>query len=225
MFHLSDTERLKSNFDSLRNFLCLINLRIHFLISEKKPTYFWRFLAYYPLPIMDQGKTLPDMNLLNQGGNKKMTKKKKRKITIIDQGETLPDMSLLNQGDSKKMTKKKESKITSVDQGKTLPDLNLLNQGGNKKMAEKKKKRKIISSETHRFELSLEIIKADSKTQYPEFNWLDLVDKKKASEMEVVEQKEVIDPISGDDTDAIAREIDVIKLEESFENTVCSEHL
>ena len=165
------------------------------------------------------------MNLLNQGGNKKMTKKKKRKITIIDQGETLPDMSLLNQGDSKKMTKKKESKITSVDQGKTLPDLNLLNQGGNKKMAEKKKKRKIISSETHRFELSLEIIKADSKTQYPEFNWLDLVDKKKASETEVVEQKEVIDPISGDDTDAIAREIDVIKLEESFENTVCSEHL
>ena len=176
---------------------------------------------------MDQGKTLPNMNLLNQGGNKKMTKKKKRKITIIDQGETLPDMSLLNQGDSKKMTKKKKSKITSVDQGKTLPDMNLLNQEGNKKMAKKKKKRKIISSETHRFELSLEIIQADenSKTQYPEFNWLDLVDKKKASETEVVEQKEVIDPISGDDTDAIAREIDVIKLEESFENTVCSEHL
>ena len=176
---------------------------------------------------MDQGKTLPNMNLLNQGGNKKVTKKKKRKITIIDQGETLPDMSLLNQGDSKKMTKKKKSKITSVDQGKTLPDTNLLNQEGNKKMAKKKKKRKIISSETHRFELSLEIIQADenSKTQYPEFNWLDLVDKKKASETEVVEQKEVIDPISGDDTDAIAREIDVIKLEESFENTVCSEHL
>ena len=176
---------------------------------------------------MDQGKTLPNMNLLNQGGNKKMTKKKKRKITIIDQGETLPDMSLLNQGDSKKMTKKKKSKITSVDQGKTLPDMNLLNQEGNKKMAKKKKKRKIISSETHRFELSLEIIQADenSKTQYPEFNWLDLVDKKKASETEVVEQKEVIDPISGDDTDAIAREIDVIKLEESFENTVCSKHL
>ena len=171
------------------------------------------------------------MNLLNQGGNKKMTKKKKRKITIIDQGETLPDMSLLNQGDSKKMTKKKESKITSVDQGKTLPDLNLLNEGGNKKIAKKKKKRKIISSETHRFELSLEIIQADenSKTQYPEFNWLDLVDKKKASETEVVEQKEVIDPISGDDTDTqfneIVREIDVIKLEESFENTVCSKHL
>ena len=176
---------------------------------------------------MDQGKTLPNMNLLNQGGNKKMTKKKKRKITIIDQAETLPDMSLLNQGDSKKMTKKKKSKITSVDQGKTLPDMNLLNQEGNKKMAKKKKKRKIISSETHRFELSLEIIQADenSKTQYPEFNWLDLVDKKKASETEVVEQKEVIDPISGDDTDAIAREIDVIKLEESFENTVCSKHL
>ena len=176
---------------------------------------------------MDQGKTLPNMNLLNQGGNKKMTKKKKRKITIIDQGETLPDMSLLNQGDSKKMTKKKKSKITSVDQGKTLPDMNLLNQEGNKKMAKKKKKRKIISSETHRFELSLEIVQADenSKTQYPEFNWLDLVDKKKASETEVVEQKEVIDPISGDDTDAIAREIDVIKLEESFENTVCSKHL
>ena len=176
---------------------------------------------------MDQEKTLPDMNLLNQGGNKKMTKKKKRKITIIDQAETLPDMSLLNQGDSKKMTKKKKSKITSVDQGKTLPDMNLLNQEGNKKMAKKKKKSKIISSETHRFELSLEIIQVDesSKTQYPEFNWLDLVDKKKASETEVVEQKEVIDPISGDDTDAIAREIDVIKLEESFENTVCSKHL
>ena len=176
---------------------------------------------------MDQEKTLPDMNLLNQGGNKKMTKKKKRKITIIDQAETLPDMSLLNQGDSKKMTKKKKSKITSVDQGKTLPDMNLLNQEGNKKMAKKKKKSKIISSETHRFELSLEIIQVDesSKTQYPEFNWLDLVDKKKASETEVVEQKEVIGLISGDDTDAIAREIDVIKLEESFENTVCSEHL
>ena len=172
---------------------------------------------------MDQGKTLPNMNLLNQGGNKKMTKKKKRKITVMDQGETLPDMSLLNQGDSKKMTKKKESKITSVDQGKTLPDTNLLNQEGNKK----KKKRKRISSETYRFELSLEINQADenSKTQYPEFNWLDLVDKKKASEMEVVEQKEVIDPISGDETDAIAREIDVIKLEESFESTVCSKHL
>ena len=176
---------------------------------------------------MDQGKTLPNMNLLNQGGNKKMTKKKKRKITIMDQGETLPDMSLLNQGDSKKMTKKKESKITSVDQGKTLPDMNLLNQEGNKKIAKKKKKRKIIGSETHRFELSLEIIQADEsgKTQYPEFNWLDLVDKKKASETEVVDQKEVIDTISVDDTDAIAREIDVIKLEESFENTVCLEHL
>ena len=176
---------------------------------------------------MDQGKTLPNMNLLNQEGNKKMTKKKKRKITIIDQGETLPNMSLLNQGDSKKVTKKKKSKITSVDQGKTLPDFNLLNQEGNKKMAKKKKKRKIICSETHRFELSLEIIQADesSKTQYPEFNWLDLVDKKKASETEVVDQKEVIDPISGDDTDAITREIDVIKLEESFENTVCSKHL
>ena len=177
---------------------------------------------------MDQGKTLPDMNLLNQGGNKKVTKKKKRKITIIDQGKTLPDMNILHQGDSKKITKKKKRKITKIDQGKTLPDMNLLNQESNKKMAKEKKKRKIISYETHRFELSLEIIQADedSKTQYPEFNWLDLVDKKKAaSETEVVEQKEVIDPISGDDTDAIAREIDVIKLEESFENTVCSEHL
>ena len=114
-----------------------------------------------------------------------------------------------------------------MDQGKTLPNMNLLNQEGNKKIAKKKKKRKIISSETHRFELSLEIIQADenSKTQYPEFNWLDLVDKKKASETEMVVQKEVIDPISGDDTDAITREIDVIKLEESFENTVCLEHL
>ena len=111
-----------------------------------------------------------------------------------------------------------------MDQGKTLPVMNILDREGNKKMA---KKKKIISSETHRFELSLEIIQADenSKTQYPEFNWLDLVDKKKASETEVVEQKEVIDPISGDETDAIAREIDVIKLEESFESTVCSKHL
>ena len=176
---------------------------------------------------MDQGKTLPNMNLLNQGGNKKMTKKKKRKITIIDQGKTLPDMNLLNQGDGRKMTKKEKRKVTKMDQGKTLPDMNILDQEGNKKMAKKKKKRKIISSETHRFELSLEIIQADenSKTQYPEFNWLDLVDKKKASETEVVDQKEVIDPISGDDTDAITREIDVIKLEESFENTVCSKHL
>ena len=176
---------------------------------------------------MDQGKTLPDMNLLNQGGNKKVTKKKKRKITIIDQGKTLPEINLLNQGDSKKMTKKKKRKITKMDQGKTLPDMNILNQEGNKKMAKKKKKRKIISSETHRFELCLEIIQADenSKTQYPEFNWLDLVDKKKASETEVVKQKEVIDPISGDDTDTqfneIVREIDVIKLEELSENTVC----
>ena len=177
---------------------------------------------------MDQGKTLPNMNLLNQGGNEKVTKKKKKKITIIEQGKTLPDMNLLNQGDSKKMRKKKKRKITKMDQGKTLPDMNFLNQESNKKMAKKKTKKKIISSETHRFELSLEIIQANenSKTQYPEFNWLDLVDKKKASETEVAKQKEVVDPISGDDTDnqlnEIAREIDVIcKLEELPENTVC----
>ena len=75
-----------------------------------------------------------------------------------------------------------------------------------------KKKRKKPSIETHRFELSLEI-HDDSGIKYPEFNWLDLMDKKRALE---TKEKDGISPTSSDNIDnLLAYEIDDMKIEET----------